>query len=1033
MYVLHAHWHAPTSPKDAPGMFFWAEDSEAYPPKKPRRSKAVREHPFCVSSAGMWEVLTSFGVHLMPVQEHYMTVLLPGNNNGPQPSPDLRYDDSILDTTPTEFARWKIKGVLLDSVAALTILTHLPADKDLAAHLTYGPDIQYWQVVARLVLETLAQQKVMPALVPGPKDTLYARWLPVLDGTRDGPRLARLVEAMPPLCRAGAKQPDETPSPRWLLDNFLNVVTDAVVRHWGRTHAPRILSTDVGEQWLKALFDSDPVVNGTPGQLGHLQHSYQTWIRNLHMAGDKTFRIAFRLEAPTQAVASTDEKAWQLHFMLQARSDPSLLVPAPEVWESEDNALQRLNEQFDQPREKLLMGLGYASRFFEPLQHSLTQEHPSELDLSTSEAFHFLRDTAPLLETSGFGVLVPPWWNKPGRRLGARAKMSSDAVPKSAVGLDNLVRFKWEMSLGDTTLSKEEFDALVALKAPLVQIRGQWVQLDPDQIDAAIQFWETHALEEELSLHEAAQMALGHQDTENGLPIEEIAFEGWVKSWMAQFTGQEKLTELDPPDHLQATLRPYQQYGYSWLTFLKRWGMGACLADDMGLGKTIQTIAMLLKEKEENGSLPAPTLLICPTSVVNNWSKEVARFAPSLTTWMHQGPDRLREDKFVEKARSVDMVLTSYALARIDAKTMQQVQWHGVILDEAQNIKNPEAKQTQAIRQLPAQFRLALTGTPVENRLSELWSIMNFLNPGYLGARTNFRQNYALPIERYGDETATQRLKRLVNPLILRRVKTDPSVIQDLPDKLETKVYCALTPEQATLYESVVQATLKDIEASTGMQRRGLVLSMLMRLKQICNHPAQFLHQYADATQLDAIRERERSGKLERLVEMLEEIIQVGDRTLIFTQYAEMGRFLKDTLQQIFGVSALYLHGGTPAKQRPIMVNRFQEEESGPPIFILSLKAGGTGLNLTRANHVFHFDRWWNPAVENQATDRAYRIGQRQNVQVHKFICAGTLEEMINDMIESKKALADSVVGEGENWLTELSTDELREVVTLRR
>jgi SNF2 family DNA or RNA helicase len=373
------------------------------------------------------------------------------------------------------------------------------------------------------------------------------------------------------------------------------------------------------------------------------------------------------------------------------------------------------------------------------------------------------------------------------------------------------------------------------------------------------------------------------------------------------------------------------------------------------------------------------------------------------------------------------VVISTYGLARRDVEDLVQVAWSDVILDEAQNIKNPQAKQSQAIRKLPAENRIALTGTPVENRLSELWSIMHFLNPGFLGSQSGFRKQFALPIERYQDRDATQRLKQLVGPFILRRLKTDSTIIQDLPDKLEMKVYCNMTSEQATLYQAVVQDSLQRVESAGegGIERRGVVLSALLRLKQVCNHPAQFL---SDGSPLPG-----RSGKLNRLGEMLEEALSVGDRALIFTQFAEMGGMLQDHLRSRFGVEVLFLHGGTAQRRRERMVDRFQQERGGPPIFVLSLKAGGTGLNLTRANHVFHYDRWWNPAVENQATDRAYRIGQTRDVQVHKFICAGTLEERIDELIESKVALAKSVVGAGEGWLTELSTEELREVMTLRK
>ncbi len=1042
MRVLHAHWHFPATPTEEGAMLFWAENSDIWSPKrKGRVGKKPKFHPFCDAPENTARTLAQIDPQAANRQFNFITLLLPATGYGPQPSPQLLHNWELEDDDPPTLARWMVGGVWLAPVDALYLLTALPPAEQLPPHLAVGADMRYWQNVAHLALETLAQQKMLPVLAQADRSgsAFHARWLPVLDGPQDGPRLTRLLHTMPPLCRAEAESPDQAPPPRLVLDTFLNTTTDALARLWGQPPALSKSRREVVYKWLAALFAADPQVAGAAAQLQHLHQSHRLWWRNLHAAGDKTFRVAFRLEAPLQQSQPQTQKNWQLHFLLQARDDPSLLVPAEQVWQSKGSALKTLNRRFEQPQEKLLAGLGYAARLFDPLKEGLKTAKPAGVSLSTPQAYNFLRESAPLLETSGFGVLVPPWWNKPGARLGVRLKMKSasepgaDIIPKSKMTFDNLVRYQWELSLGDVTLTKEEFDALVRLKSPLVQIRGQWVQLDPEQIEAAIRFWQRQIQIGEIELQEALRLGLGAAENAAGLPVEGIEAEGWLADWLARFTGNEKLEELPPPDSLQATLRPYQRYGYSWLHFLQRWGMGACLADDMGLGKTIQTIALLLRQKEQLGALPGPVLLICPTSVVANWHKEVQRFAPPLTTMVHQGGDRLRDKQFIKQASATDMVLTSYALARRDAATLQKINWYGVVLDEAQNIKNPEAKQTRAIRQMPAQFRLALTGTPVENRLSELWSIMHFLNPGYLGSRQSFKSSFGLPIERYGDEEATRRLRQMVSPFILRRVKTDPTVIQDLPDKQELKVYCNLSEEQATLYESVVQNAMQQVEEADGMQRRGLVLSMLMQLKQVCNHPAQFLHQIGDGSLPDVEKEAERSGKLARLVEMLDEAVSVGDRVLIFTQFAEMGHMLKSHLQEHLGVATQFLHGGTPAGKREMMVNRFQHDAHGPPIFILSLKAGGTGLNLTRANHVFHFDRWWNPAVENQATDRAFRIGQTRNVLVHKFVCAGTMEEMIDEMIESKKALAESVVGSGENWLTELSTAELRKLVTLRR
>ena len=393
---------------------------------------------------------------------------------------------------------------------------------------------------------------------------------------------------------------------------------------------------------------------------------------------------------------------------------------------------------------------------------------------------------------------------------------------------------------------------------------------------------------------------------------------------------------------------------------------------------------------------------------------------------MHHGDKRSKGKTFAKAVKNKDLVITSYPLVYRDAKTLEGVEWHGVVLDEAQNIKNPQAKQSQAVRQLQADFRIALTGTPVENRLSDLWSIMDFINPGYLGSRQFFQRRFAMPIEKYGDRDSLQTLRSLVQSFILRRLKTDKDIIQDLPEKQEMSVFCGLSAEQATIYQKLVDQSLTDIEEAEGIQRKGMILTLIMRLKQLCNHPAQYLKE-------KTLKSARRSGKLLRLEEMLEEMVEEGDRALIFTQFAEWGKLLQPYLEEKLGYETLFLYGSTRKKQREEMIDRFQNDPEGPRIMILSIKAGGTGLNLTRANHVFHIDRWWNPAVENQATDRAFRIGQKRNVQVHKFVCTGTLEERINDVIESKKQLAEQTVDAGEQWLTEMDTDQLRSLLLLDR
>jgi SNF2 family DNA or RNA helicase len=699
------------------------------------------------------------------------------------------------------------------------------------------------------------------------------------------------------------------------------------------------------------------------------------------------------------------------------------------VWREQGDVLSYLNRRFDQPQEKLLAGLGVAARLSPAIRRSLRTESPEMTTLTDHEAFTFLRETARLLESAGFGVMVPPWWNKPDARLRVKARLKGtpEVMGTGMLGMGDLVTYDWELALGDETLTRDEFERLAALKTPLVQVRGRWVLLQSDQVEAAIAFWEKQRTRGDLAMGDALSLALGVKSDLDGLPVAEVELDPWLSGLVDALTRGDEMEILEPPPDFIGELRPYQVRGYSWLAFLRRWGFGACLADDMGLGKTIQTIALLLYQRDQDVE-SGPSLIICPTSLVGNWRREIGRFAPSLRVVVHHGSSRAEGAEFVEQSLQSDVVISTYGLVRRDIDDLIQVNWSNVILDEAQNIKNPVTKQARAVRRLRGHYRMALTGTPIENRLSELWSIMSFLNPSYLGSLEGFRRNFALPIERYQDPDASENLRRLVRPFILRRVKTDPRVIQDLPEKFEYKVFCNLTREQATLYEAIVRdamVAIKQVEThEPQIKRRGLILSMLTRLKQVCNHPSLFLGDGSETSR--------RSGKLNRLSEMLEEILEVGDRALVFTQFAQMGFLLQRHLQDVFNQEVLFLHGGTSQEQRDRMLMRFQDDPHAPTIFVLSLKAGGIGLNLMRANHVFHYDRWWNPAVENQATDRAYRIGQTRDVQVQKFICLGTLEERIDMLIESKRSLAESIVGQGESWLTDLSTDELHDLISLR-
>jgi SNF2 family DNA or RNA helicase len=1038
-FVIHGSWSADT-------FFLWAESSEAAP-RKPGRKPRIPLHPHAASDDSLRTVLEGLAPSVkweaVPTAER--VILLPSVAGAPCLPPWLAPRASDPEDE-LQLSPWKVSGLVLDVLSALQLLVALPPGErqpGMAGSRQWGMDLHYWSLVAKLGLELLAQHRYLPSMTESSGE-YRAAWLPLLDDAQDRGRLHSLAKAMPPVCRAvfagsEAPEPKAAPEPRDLLDSFLKQLIDHAVRDWGRPSLDRRRKPPEGiaGAWWSALWDDASTEGSTievplaqRRELARLYDAWQAWMGQLRGLEDVGFRLCVRLEPPevdpdSGQVLSPD---WLLRYMLQANDDPSLLVPAEQVWEARGGTLRILNHKFEGAQERLLAGLGLAGRLFPPIMKSLRTARPQACRLTVDEAYAFLREVGPLLEGSGLGVLVPPWWDKPGARLGVRARVqTTDTVAgQGFLSMDTLVEFDWELALGDQPLTYEEFQRLAALKMPLVQVRGQWVLLQPEQIEAAIAFWEKKRKQAEIPLRDALGLALGAEEEVGGLPLQGVETSGWLDDLLAQLSAGERMESLSPPEDLLGQLRPYQVRGYSWLHFLRRWGLGACLADDMGLGKTIQAIALLLYERQAAGNGMGPALVICPTSVVGNWKREIQRFAPTLRVMVHHGGDRARGEEFATAAQEHDVIISTYGLARRDVDDLAQVSWSDILLDEAQNIKNPQAKQTQAIRTLPGANRIALTGTPVENRLSELWSIMQFLNPGFLGSQAGFRQSFAVPIERYQDKNSTERLKGLVGPFILRRLKTDSTIIQDLPEKLEMKVYCNLSAEQATLYQAVVKESLERItSAGEGIERRGVVLGSLTRLKQVCNHPAQFL---GDGSPLP-----DRSGKLDRLGEMLEEALSVGDRALVFTQFSEMGHMLQSYLQSLFGVEVLFLHGGTPQKQRDRLVARFQGERGGPPVFILSLKAGGTGLNLTAANHVFHFDRWWNPAVEDQATDRAFRIGQTRDVQVHKFLCAGTLEERIDDMIEGKKALAESIVGAGEGWLTELSTDELRDMMSLRK
>ncbi|MEX2416415.1 MAG: DEAD/DEAH box helicase [Paenibacillaceae bacterium] len=690
--------------------------------------------------------------------------------------------------------------------------------------------------------------------------------------------------------------------------------------------------------------------------------------------------------------------------------------------------------------------------------------------LDDEAAWRFLTADSQRLIDAGWQVLLPAWWEAASRkkpRLRARVSSSTGSrTDRALFGLDSLIDYDWRIAIGETDLSEAEFAELMARNERLVRFRGQWIELDPAllaqirQAMARVDKGQGVSFQDVLQLHLLGGTNASDDESADGGAAElqpddsdrvklEVELNEHLVKLIGQLGQQAEWPKLAVPAGLHAELRPYQQSGYAWLAFLRRFGLGACLADDMGLGKTVQFIAYLLHIQENTAEdSKVPSLLICPTSVLGNWQKELTRFAPSLNVMLHYGSRRLSGEAFTEAAKQADLVLTSYAISALDQETVQSITWTSLCLDEAQNIKNAQAKQSSAVRSIPARHRIALTGTPIENRLSELWSIYDYINPGYLGNARAFNSRFSNAIEKEHDEQRTSDLQKLVKPFMLRRKKKDPAIQLDLPDKNEMKTYINLTAEQGALYEQTVNHLMERMQKLEGIERKGAILATLTQLKQLCDHPMLMTKEplpnssrTASDNEIDIDIEGliNRSSKLERLLAMVKELREEGDRCLIFTQYIGMGQLLKLVLEQELQEPVLYLNGSTSKSGRDRMIEQFQFQAQSPPaheqpsVFILSLKAGGVGLNLTAANHVFHFDRWWNPAVENQATDRAYRMGQTRDVQVHKFIALGTLEERIDEMLDNKQQLSENVISASEGWITELSTDELKDLFTLRR
>jgi len=1049
MLVIHANWKAGE-------LHLWAESLEAFgalpiaPAKKTSSedgggvvaiATGATTHTYSVSSETLLQTLRQAEIELGRSKPSSLSLGLPHDLLGPWPSDRLvsimgDYDQAS-EPMLGEFTVQSVAVNPSDAIKLLNILSDHACDEKFEV----GQSIYFWSSAAQLALDLLVDQRFIPTLLQVDRKHLTAKWTPWLHDEEVVERFALLLRAMPAIARSTSIDG------RALLESAIEDMTNGLIRdiliednfvdavdEWDP-------SGDAHVAWLSALLHEQNSVIGNPDRLLSLFTDSRRWLGRLCDVGeDLSWRLLLELHEPIDG-----KDTWTLTFALQSAEDASREVSAVEVWGesgSEGGSDDRLPELF-------LNELDRAAMLYPKLEDSLEESTPSEIELTTVEAHRFLVEYLPLLEESGFRTTVPFWWGSEQSTLSANLHIDSPALEvalaeqaegsfgsTSVLGLNAIVECRWQVAVGGHLLTQEEFEKLLKQKQPLVQVQGKWVHLQKGAIEDAKRLFLDGA-KTEMQLLQALRMAQGDGETLHTLSIGGLTATGWVHELLESTTDSESLPEIQQPPKFEGQLRPYQLTGLRWMAFLSKFGIGTCLADDMGLGKTIQLIALLQHERIEQGMGVGPTLLVVPTSVIGNWERELDKFSPEISVHVHHGIDRPLGDEFAEIVAERDVIITTYGLVHRDRETLNMISWHRVALDEAQYIKNPPTKQAQSIRALKAWHRVALTGTPVENRLIELWSIMEFLNPGYLGPASTFKRTIARPIEQRRDPKRADQLRRMIQPFVLRRLKTDATVIDDLPDCVQTKEYANLTPEQAGIYEQVVNKMVSEVERSEGIQRRGLVLSTLVKLKQVCNHPGH----YAQAGHRDGVTLTEssapglqstRSGKSTRLMSLLEEVIAAGEKALVFTQFREMGHLLSAMIQHDLEVDTLFLHGGTPPKRRQQFIDRFQADDGNVPVFILSLKAGGVGLNLTAANHVFHYDRWWNPAIENQATDRAFRIGQTKTVHVHKFVCTGTLEERIDQMIEQKMELAENIVGSGEQWLSDLSAGRLREMLVLR-
>ena len=1062
--MLHSAWLLPHAAEREATLFVWSEERQTMPARTPQPPQPAVPALGALSAPALlrYRLRTLLPAELASgLRLGQQTVQLPG-------APGRR-DAAAGTATPR-----RISGVVLPSVHALFLLRTL-SEREAARrpqsqlpvasaagwgpHILLGVDARFWCQASRFALSLVQAGFVMPILRQV-RGALRMHWDAWTGGEADLEfRLQALAALMPTVSLAYA--PNAQTDALTLLNHFLQ----ACAGHWmaHKTHClqrraacngtgPALLVQSAPGTLWRRLFLGERIdaTQEPPAVLGALLRQWCRWISRVIAYSRDECPLVVELKEPAAPDAAAGRGGWKLVFSVGVPGPAPDCVAAQDLWaqQAPDAAAADVTFSPDHPLVQLLAGLRWASRLWHPVARALAESRPAELPLSPAEAYAFLEDGSQALAEGGVRARMPAWWSQ-GTRPELRLLLSlrdptspADAPGPADATEAQAFELEWQVTLDGQALTAPQLERLARAQSPLVFMNDQWLQVNEKQIEAARLSLAQGTRVRRVSLFQALRLMQNQTDAEPPerwlwpdaagqapnawppLPLEMAPLQGRLRDIQQGLQTVTREGSRPEPPGFAGTLRPYQKRGLAWLWFLHRIGLGACLADDMGLGKTVQAIALLLEqERVRPAAAQWPRLLICPTSVLRNWQRELQRFAPGLTAYIHHGPGRADSRTFPAVLARQDLVITSFGIVRADQALLRQVDWHTLIVDEAQNIKNAATQQARAVRSLPGRHRFALTGTPIENSLRELWSLLDFLNAGYLDTQAAFVRRYIRPIETRGDADRLRHLKRLVQPFVLRRLKSDPDVVRELPPKQEITVTCELTPEQTALYADMVEAARARLASLEGIRRKGAILALITQLKKITSHPA--LLQANDG----AVEGR--SGKLNRILEMLDEARANCNKALIFTNFVRMGQILQARIRDVLQVEADFLYGRTDLKGRQRMVDRFQAGGPETPILILSLRTGGTGLNLTAANQVYHFDRWWNPAVENQATDRAHRIGQSRRVQVFKYMVAGTIEEHIDNLLRSKSVLAEEILGQGEEWLTELSNERLFELLAL--